>query len=187
MKIGYARVSTGDQNLSLQLDALEKAGCDKIYSDKGISGAQVHRPSLNKAMSSLKEGDTLVVWRLDRLGRSIQHLIEVINDLKERGVDFKSLNESIDTTTAGGELLFHIMASLAQFERRLISERSKAGMVSAKRRGKHVGRPHTLTREQLNHAKRMIDRGEETITGMAELYGINRSTLHRSLRRSELI
>ncbi len=185
MKIGYARVSTDEQNLDLQIDALEKAGCEKIYRDVGISGIQINRHGLDEAMASLQEGDTLIVWRLDRLGRSLHHLIETINYLKDRGIGFTSLNEAINTNTAGGELLFHVMGALAQFERRLISERSKAGMAAAKRRGKHVGRPLSLTTEQLNHAKEMVSKGLETVSGMAQLYGINRTTLHRALRRCE--
>jgi len=185
MKIGYARVSTDEQSLNLQLDALQNVGCEKIYKDEGVSGVQVQREGLDETMSSLKEGDTLIVWRLDRLGRSLHHLIETINDLKDRGIGFTSLNEAINTNTAGGELLFHVMGALAQFERRLISERSKAGMAAAKRRGKHVGRPLSLTTEQLNHAKEMVSKGLETVSGMAQLYGINRTTLHRALRRCE--
>ena len=185
MKIGYARVSTDEQSLNLQLDALQNVGCEKIYKDEGVSGVQVQREGLDETMSSLKEGDTLIVWRLDRLGRSLHHLIETINDLKDRGIGFTSLNEAINTNTAGGELLFHVMGALAQFERRLISERSKAGMVAAKKRGKHVGRPLSLTTEQLNHAKEMVSKGLETVSGMAELYGVNRTTLHRALRRCE--
>ena len=185
MKIGYARVSTDEQSLNLQLDALQNVGCEKIYKDEGVSGVQVQREGLDETMSSLKEGDTLIVWRLDRLGRSLHHLIETINDLKDRGIGFTSLNEAINTNTAGGELLFHVMGALAQFERRLISERSKAGMAAAKRRGKHVGRPLSLTTEQLNHAKEMVSKGLQTISGMAQLYGVNRTTLHRALRRCE--
>jgi len=134
MKIGYARVSTEEQNLDLQLDALQNAGCEKIYRDVGISGIQINRHGLDEAMASLQEGDTLIVWRLDRLGRSLHHLIETINDLKDRGIGFTSLNEAINTNTAGGELLFHVMGALAQFERRLISERSRAGMAAAEKR-----------------------------------------------------
>ncbi len=185
MKIGYARVSTDEQSLNLQLDALQNVGCEKIYKDEGVSGVQVQREGLDETMSSLKEGDTLIVWRLDRLGRSLHHLIETINDLKDRDIGFTSLNEAINTNTAGGELLFHVMGALAQFERRLISERSKAGMLAAKKRGKHVGRPLSLTTEQLNHAKEMVSKGLETVSGMAQLYGINRTTLHRALRRCE--
>ncbi len=183
MNIGYARVSTDEQSLNLQLDALEKADCQTIYKDEGVSGAQIKRLGLEQVLNDLQAGDTLVVWRLDRLGRSLHHLIETISDLNKRNIGFKSLNENIDTTTPGGELLFHIMGALAQFERRLISERSKAGMASAKKRGKHVGRPLSLTPEQIAHAKEMLTKGLQTISGMAELYGVDRSTLHRALKQ----
>ena len=130
MKIGYARVSTDDQNLSLQLDALKEAGCGKIYRDKA-SGAKAQRPGLQEALEYLREGDTLVVWRLDRLGRSLKHLIETVQVLEERGVGFQSLQEAIDTTTSGGKLVFHIFGALAEFERNLIRERTNAGLQAA--------------------------------------------------------
>lgn len=140
-KIGYARVSTDDQNLDLQINALDAAGCTRIFTDKGISGAQSERSGLTAARLALEEGDTLVVWRLDRLGRSLIHLIKLLDELGKQGVHFQSLTENLDTTSAGGRLVFHIMAALAEFERALISERTKAGMKAAKARGVHVGRP----------------------------------------------
>ena len=127
MRIGYARVSTHEQNLSLQKDALKKSGCNKIFSDK-ISGAKSERPGLQKALNYMRKGDILVVWRLDRLGRSLKHLLEIITLLEERGIGFSSLQESIDTTTSGGRLIFHIFGALAEFERNLIRERTKAGL-----------------------------------------------------------
>jgi DNA invertase Pin-like site-specific DNA recombinase len=127
-------------------------------------------------------GDVLVVWKLDRLGRSLSYLIELMERLKEDKVDFESLSDGINTTTAGGKLVFHIMASLAEFERSLISERSKAGMQAARRRGKHIGRPAKLSLEQINHAARMIDEEKETVSGMAELLKVDRTTLHRALK-----
>ncbi|MCH8080515.1 MAG: recombinase family protein [Proteobacteria bacterium] len=182
MQIGYARVSTEDQNSNLQLDALEAVGCDKIFRDEGISGAATTRPGLDKALAALQSGDVLVVWRLDRLGRSLSHLITIIEDLGKRGIGFKSLSEAIDTTTASGELLFHIMGSLAHFERKLISERTKAGLQAAKKRGKRLGRPPALSQEQLNHAVNMIRSGQETSSGMADIYGVDRTTLYRALK-----
>lgn len=183
MKIGYARVSTGDQNLNLQVDALEKEGCDIIFKDEGYSGALTSRPGLEEALQELSEGDILIVWRLDRLGRSLEQLIDVVNFLGNRGVSFKSLNESIDTTNAGGELIFHIMGALAQFERRLLSERTKAGLEAAKKRGKKLGRPFTLSEQQIKHARDMISSGKVTISEMAEILGVHRSTLHRTFKR----
>ncbi|MBM7326584.1 recombinase family protein [Agrobacterium sp. S2] len=141
MKVGYARVSTDCQKMDLQLDALRQAGCDQIFTDHGISGASNERPGLQQAMDMLQKGDTLVVWRLDRLGRSLVNLVEHVSDLGQQGVEFRSLTESIDTSSSGGKLLFHMIAALAEFERSLISERTKAGMAAAKLRGKHVGRP----------------------------------------------
>ncbi len=141
MKIGYARVSTDVQRMDLQLDALTQAGCDQIFKDHGISGASTDRPGLQQAMDMLQEGDTLIVWRLDRLGRSLVNLVEYVSNLGKQGVEFRSLTESIDTSSSGGKLLFHMIAALAEFERSLISERTKAGMAAAKLRGKHIGRP----------------------------------------------
>lgn len=131
MKIGYARVSTDDQNMSLQLDALAAAGCEKVFQDE-ISGAATKRPGLDATLAALQPGDVLAVWRLDRLGRSTPHLT-VVNDLAQRGIGFQSITEAMDTTTAGGELIFHVMAALAQFERRLIAERSRAGIAATGR------------------------------------------------------
>lgn len=182
MNYGYARVSTGEQNPNLQLDALENAGCEKIFRDEGVSGAATTRPGLNEALSTLQEGDVLTVWRLDRLGRSLPHLITIIEDLQNRGVGFKSLSESIDTTTSGGKLIFHIFGALAEFERSLIAERTRAGLQAAKKRGKQLGRPSRLTKEQISHAVKMINSGQETVSGMANLYGVHRSTLFRAIK-----
>lgn len=144
MKIGYARVSTDVQRMDLQLDALTQAGCDQIFKDHGISGASSERPGLQQAIGALQKGDTLIVWRLDRLGRSLVHLVEQVSNLGKQGIEFRSLTESIDTSSSGGKLLFHMIAALAEFERSLISERTKAGMAAAKLRGKHVGRPKRI-------------------------------------------
>jgi len=182
MKIGYARVSTDEQNLDLQLDALNSAGCEKIYTDRGMGGATVDRDGLNQALSAMSNGDILMVWKLDRLGRSLSFLIELVENLKEQGSGFVSLSDGIDTTTAGGKLVFHIMGALAEFERSLIIERTKAGMAAARSRGRHLGRPPALNAQQIHHAKKLIARGEETPSSIAALYGVSRSTLWRALK-----
>lgn len=181
MKIGYARVSTEDQNLSLQKQSLRAAGCKVIIEDQGISGGQLTRPGLTEALGRLKKGDVLVVWRLDRLGRSRAQLIEIIAGLGASGAGFASLTEAIDTTTAGGRLVFHMMGALAEFERGLIAERTTAGMRAAKRRGKHIGRPRKLTRPQVLHAKELIASGKESRGAVAELFGVDVKTLRRAL------
>ena len=181
MKIGYARVSTEEQNLDLQLQALKAADCDAIYEDHGISGSAAERPSLADARARAKPGDVLVVWRLDRLGRSLPHLIEAMNSLREAGIGFCSLQEQIDTTNAGGRFYFHLLAALAEFERELISERTRASMASAKRRGKHIGRPRKLSPQQVTHARKLIDSGKETRAAVAALFGVDVATLRRAL------
>src|SRR3954464_6670964 len=144
MLIGYARVSTDDQNLDLQRDALQKVGCEQIFTDR-VSGTKASRPGLSEALSHLRAGDTLVVWRLDRLGRSLRHLIDTVTELQERGVGFRSLQESIDTTTSGGRLVFHVFSALAQFERERITDRPVAGIEPARQRGRRGGRPSVMT------------------------------------------
>jgi DNA invertase Pin-like site-specific DNA recombinase len=144
MLIGYARVSTLDQTLALQQDALTEAGCEQLYTDT-VSGSVMDRPGLTQALSHVRAGDTLVVWRLDRLGRSLAHLIETIRELESRGVHFKSLQEQLDTTTSGGKLVFHVFGALAEFERDLIRERTQAGLQAARARGRLFGRPKALT------------------------------------------
>src|SRR5512147_1183903 len=144
MLVGYARVSTSDQTLDLQKDALQKAGCERIFTDTA-SGAKSERMGLDEALSYVRAGDTLVVWRLDRLGRSLTHLIETITALNNRKIGFKSITESIDTTTSGGKLVFHIFGALAEFERDIIKERTQAGLTAAKARGRKGGRPEALT------------------------------------------
>jgi len=180
--VGYARVSTDDQDLSLQLDALEKHGIakDRIFTDK-ISGAKCNRPGLNRCLNMLKDGDTLIVWRLDRLGRSMRHLVTLIEDLRGRGIGFRSINDGvIDTTSASGELVFNIFSALAQFERRLIQERTKAGLAAARARGRKGGRP----RMQLNEPKVLLARklyGDKTIEidDICKTLHISRSTYYR--------
>jgi DNA invertase Pin-like site-specific DNA recombinase len=143
--IGYARVSTEDQSLDLQLDALRQAGCERVFTDKA-SAAKTHRPGLSEAQSHLRAGDLLVVWKLDRLGRSVKGLVDLVGELDQQGVQFRSLTDGIDTTTPHGRFLFHMMASLAQMERELTAERTKAGLDAARRRGRMVGRKRRMTR-----------------------------------------
>ncbi|WP_237072753.1 recombinase family protein [Pseudaestuariivita rosea] len=140
-KIGYVRVSDADQSEALQIDALKAAGCSKLYTDHGLSGAKTHRPGLRAMLDDLTEGDTLTVWKLDRLGRSTIHLLQILEDLRERGIHFHAITQGIDTSTAVGRMIFGQLAVFAEYERSLISERTKAGMAAAKARGVHVGRP----------------------------------------------
>src|SRR5713226_3864979 len=154
MLIGYARVSTQDQTLNLQLDALKNIGCSKIFSDT-ISGATTERPGLTEALAYVREGDTLVVWKLDRLGRSLKHLIDTITHLNNRKIGFKSLTENIDTTTSGGKLIFHIFGALAEFERDIIRERTLAGLQAARARGRKGGRPKALTSKTVQIAQQL--------------------------------
>ena len=182
MIIGYARVSTLDQSLDLQLDALGQVGCDKIYSDT-TSGARSERPGLREALDYLREGDCLVVWRLDRLGRSLRHLIETVTTLDRRGVLFRSVTESIDTTTPSGRLVFHLFGALAEFERELIRERVRAGVAAARARGRCGGRPRKLSGRQVELARTMLADPTTTITEVARTLGVNRSTLYRALAR----
>ena len=182
MIIGYARVSTVDQNLELQHDALQQAGCERVFEDH-ISGSATERPGWAQAHATLREDDTLVVWRLDRLGRSLKHLIETITELDERGIGFRSLQESIDTTTSGGRLVFHLFGALAQFERELIQERTKAGLVAARARGRNGGRPRKLTARQVETVRQLLEDPEYTVQEVAEIVGVARSTLYRALER----
>ena len=180
MKLGYARVSTDDQNPALQLDALKAAGCERIYTDKGQGGAKRSRPQLNKCLAALKPGDVLTVWKLDRLGRSLSHLVAVLDDLGGRGVGFLSLTEAIDTSNAAGRLLGHVFGALAEFERALLVERTRAGIKAAKRRGVRLGRKPALSPEQVKHARKLVEAGDSP-ADVARLLGVARSTLYRSL------
>ncbi|MBA3601926.1 MAG: recombinase family protein [Acidobacteria bacterium] len=184
MKIGYARVSTHDQNLDLQKDALEKAGCEKIYVDE-ISGTVAKREGLEKAKEILRKGDVLIVWRLDRLGRSIRDLIDWINLLEEEGIGFKSLQESIDTTTSSGKLVFHIFAALAEFERNLIRERTNAGLAAARSRGKLGGRKKSLDTDEQKRAVEMYRRKNHTIGQICKMMNISKPTLYAYIREQE--
>lgn len=156
MKIGYARVSTHEQSLALQLDALHAAGCNKFFTDHGVSGTEFCRRGLDAALAAAKEGDTLVVWRLDRLGRSLSKLVDLITHLERRGIEFVSLNESINTSSSGGVLIFHMMAALAEFERNLISERTRAGLAAARARGSKLGRRRALSPAQRSEALELL-------------------------------
>ena len=184
MLIGYARVSTHEQTLALQLDALEKAGCEKIFTDT-VSGTKAERKGLSEALSHLREGDTLVVWRLDRLGRSLRHLIDTITELNTRGVGFKSLTENIDTTTSGGKLIFHIFGALAEFEREIIRERTQAGLASARSRGKVGGRPKALTPRQVQMLNSMAADKSLTVADICKTLGIGRTTFYRYVKARE--
>ena len=181
MLIGYARVSTSDQTLDLQKDALEKAGCGRIFTDTA-SGAKAERVGLDEAMSHLREGDTLVVWRLDRLGRSLRHLIETITALASRGIGFKSITESIDTTTSGGKLIFHIFGALAEFERDIIRERTQAGLNAARARGRKGGRPKSLTGRKIEMARQLYNSRMHTIDELCKTLNISRATLYRYIK-----
>ncbi len=181
--IGYARVSTTEQHLHLQQDALTAAGCLKIFTDT-ISGAKSERKGLSEALDYIRAGDTLVVWRLDRLGRSLPHLIATMTDLEERGIGFKSLTENIDTTTSGGKLIFHIFGALAEFERNLIRERTQAGLVAARARGRRGGRPKALTAKQRTIARELYEK-HHPIAEICRTLKISKATLYRSLKTGE--
>jgi DNA invertase Pin-like site-specific DNA recombinase len=185
MLIGYARVSTLDQTLALQRDALTAAGCRRVFTDT-LSGTKDHRPGLEEALSHLQSGDTLVVWRLDRLGRSLKHLIDTVATLAQRGIGFQSLTEQIDTTTPGGLLIFHIFGALAQFERALIVERTQAGLAAARARGRQGGRPRGTTRydpKKLALAEHLADDRERSITEICRTLGISRTTYYRYIKQ----
>jgi DNA invertase Pin-like site-specific DNA recombinase len=179
--IGYARVSTFEQILDLQRDALNAAKCDRIFTDT-MSGSRSDRPGLEQALDYLREGDVLVVWRLDRLGRSLKYLIEVITKLNERGIGFRSLTEQIDTTTSGGKLIFHVFGALAEFERDIIRERTQAGLASARARGRMGGRPKKLeTPTKVAMAKNLYADHSHSIADICKSLGISRATLYRYL------
>ena len=183
MKVGYARVSTDDQSLALQVDALKLAGCDAIFEDHGISGSLTSRPALNRALRELKTGDTLLTWKLDRLGRSLGHLITITHELEQRGVSFVSLSEAIDTRTASGRLLFHVMGALAEFERSLIGERTRAGIAAARERGRPIGRPPKLSSEQIRSALTLATAGV-ALKELADRFDVSPLTLSRAMART---
>jgi len=183
MIIGYARVSTLEQNLDLQLDSLKSAGCERVFQDH-ISGGAVERPGLAEALKVVRKGDTLVVWRLDRLGRSLKHLIDTVGALEAEGVGFRSITESIDTTTSGGKLVFHVFGALAEFERELIRERTKAGLAAARARGRVGGRPRKLDAKKVALAKTLLADQSQSVTDVAVMLGVGRATLYRALGRT---
>ena len=184
MLIGYARVSTYEQTIALQQDALQKAGCSKIFTDTA-SGAKTERKGLDNALNYVRKGDTFVVWRLDRLGRSLPHLIATMTDLEERGIGFKSLTENIDTTTSGGKLIFHIFGALAEFERDIIRERTQAGLLAARARGQKGGRPHALTDRQISIAQSLYADKKTSIPEICRMLKISKATLYRSIKTGE--
>jgi DNA invertase Pin-like site-specific DNA recombinase len=180
MLIGYARVSTLDQTLALQQDALTVAGCEQLYTDT-VSGSVTERPGLTQALSHLRSGDTLVVWRLDRLGRSLPHLIETVSKLQEQGIGFRSLQEQIDTTTSGGKLIFHVFGALAEFERDLIRERTHAGLAAARARGRLFGRPKVLSPQQVKQLQSLAKDRHNTVREVCQTLRISRATYYRYL------
>lgn len=181
MLIGYVRVSTQYQHLELQKDALLGAGCERIFEDVA-SGAKSSRPGLDEILEYLREGDTLVVWKLDRLGRSMKHLIEVVTALEKRGVGFRSLQENMDTTTSGGKLIFHIFASLAEFEREIIRERTSSGLRAARARGRLGGRPRVMTEKKIKMAEQLLANRDNSIDDVCKMVGVSRPTLYRYVR-----
>ncbi len=180
MLVGYARVSTMDQDLSHQQDALTKAGCERIFEDIK-SGARANRPGLQGALDFVREGDVLTVWRLDRLGRSLRDLLDIAHQLEERGVGLKSINESLDTSTPGGRLIFQVFGAIAEFERNLIRERTTAGLMAAKARGRVGGRPRSLSDKDVAAARAMLADPEITVAEVAERLGTTAPTLYRYL------
>ena len=182
MQIGYARVSTLEQKVTPQIDQLKQAGCERIFRDKA-SGAKTERPGLQEALDFLREGDSLVVWRLDRLGRSLKHLLATVSELEERGVGFRSLQESIDTTTSGGRLIFHIFGALAEFERNLIRERTMAGLRAARARGRVGGRPRKLDAKKTELAYRLYDEKKYAVKEICQMLGVSKPTLYAYLAR----
>ena len=182
MLIGYARVSTQDQNLTLQREALINAGCEKVFEDK-VSGTRADRPGLSKTLEMLREGDTLVVWKLDRLGRSVKQLVDMVSELNKQGIQFKSLTDSIDTGTTSGRFFFHVMASLAEMERELTIERTRAGLEVAKKLGRKGGRKPKMTDSKIESAKKLLSSGVPP-KEVAKNLGVSVSTLYRWLPAS---
>lgn len=178
MLVGYARVSTDDQNLNLQRDALQLAGCEKIFEDQ-ISGAKAERPGLHAVLQFVRTGDTLVIWRLDRLSRTLKDLIEMVKLLESNGIGLKSLQESIDTTSSSGMLIFHLFGALAEFERNLTRERTQAGLQAARARGRKGGRPKVLNKDKQALAVQLYDERKHTVAQICELMGVSKPTLYK--------
>jgi DNA invertase Pin-like site-specific DNA recombinase len=184
MKIGYARVSTLEQNTELQIKELKQAGCKKVFKDQ-VSGVKADRPGLKAALEYVRPGDSLVVWKLDRLGRNLKHLIEVVEDLEQRGIGFISLTEGFDTSTNGGKMVFQIFGALAQFERNLIRERTMAGLAAARARGRKGGKKPKLNAAQVETMKKMYDSRKHSISEICEIMKISKPTLYKYLRQVE--
>ena len=185
MIIGYARVSTQDQNPALQLDALRGAGCEQVFQE-AATGQLRERPELTTCLRSIRSGDTLVVWKLDRLARSLKDLVEIVDDLNQRGVGFRSLTEAIDTTSSSGRLVFHLFGALAEFEHSLIRERTIAGLAAARARGRKGGRRPALSRADIRKAAAMLKDPAITKSEVAKHFGVSRVTLNAALAREEL-
>jgi len=183
MLIGYARVSTSEQDTRMQLDALHRAGCRRIREEKR-SGGDAKRPELRRALDELREGDTLVVYKLDRLARSLRHLLNILAELGELGAGFRSLTESIDTTTPAGRMMMHMLGAVAEFERGLIAERSIAGQQAAMARGVHCGRPAALTMKEGMRCRELVLAGKATLCGLARLHGVHESSIKRAIARA---
>jgi DNA invertase Pin-like site-specific DNA recombinase len=186
MRIGYARVSTAEQNLHLQIDALKQIGCEKIYEEK-VSSTKAERIQLIQALEYAREGDVIVVWKLDRLSRSLQNLLEIVSKLEKRGIGLKSLHENIDTTTPTGKLIFHIFGALAEFEKDVIKERTKAGLVAARARGRVGGRPVKLNAKQIKQMKALYDDGTTSINEIVSLFNISKWTLYNYLKQFKTV
>jgi DNA invertase Pin-like site-specific DNA recombinase len=183
MFVGYARVSLPEQHVALQTDALQRAGCERLYTDT-VSGGQAERPGLHTALEVLRDGDTFVVWKLDRLGRSLSHLVETVHALHQQGIHFKSLQENIDTTSGAGKLVFHLFAALAEFERDLIRERTRAGLAAARERGKLGGRPKALRPHQAARVRALYNARELSVPEICGLFGIGKTTVYRYLHQT---
>ncbi len=183
MLVGYARVSTDDQNLDLQRDALNQAGCEQLFEDQ-LSGAKVARPGLQKTLQYARAGDTIVVWRLDRFSRSLKDLIEMVTLLEARGIGLKSLQESIDTSSSSGKLIFHIFGALAEFERNLIRERTQAGLQAARARGRKGGRPKALNKDKQALAVKLYDEKKHSVDQVSQMTGISKPTLYKYIEAS---
>ena len=182
MLVGYARISTTDQNLDLQRDALKAAGCERTFTDTA-SGAKTERPGLTQLLKESRQGDTLVVWKLDRLGRSLPHLVETVREMEAQGIGFKSLQENIDTTTSGGKLIFHIFASLAEFERDLIREWTNAGLSAARARGRRGGRPRgVMDTNKQKAALALKNDTSRSVSEICEILGVSRNTYYKYVR-----
>lgn len=180
--LGYARVSTEEQHLDLQIDALEAAGCIRIYSDQGISAVAKYRKGFEEVLTELQSGDVLVIWKMDRAFRSLRHALDILEQFENRDIQFRSLTDQIDTTTPMGKCMYQIRNAFAELERNLISERTKAGMEAARKRGKHIGRPNKLTSEQIEWARvQLSEKPEATITGISKELDISAKTLKRHL------